>query len=161
MTTFTAWKFETAEGGDHAAKILQQAAREGLIKVEDYAVVEWPTGDKHPDVKYETRDDWRGAGWGALLGVLLGTVFFLPLVGAAAGAALGVMYKRVEAVGISKNQLESIGKEVTPGTSALFVVNHDSDLDRLAERFRGLDATLIASNLVSGEEDDVRRAFED
>lgn len=160
MTTFTAWKFESVDGAEKASQILRQASGEGLIKIEDYAVVEWQPGKERPDVKYENRDDWRGAGWGALLGVLLGALFFLPLVGAAAGAAIGVLYKRVEAVGISKNQLDTIGQEVGPGSSALFVVNHDSDRDRLAERFRGLDGKLIASNLVSGEEADVRRAFE-
>lgn len=46
------------------------------------------------------------------------------------------------------------------GTSALFVVSSDGDRDRLAERFRGQNATLIASNLVQGEVEDVRRAFE-
>lgn len=122
--------------------------------------MEWETGRDSPKVKYEDRDDWRGAGWGALIGTLVGAIFFLPLVGAAAGAALGVLHKRVEAIGISKDQLETIGQQVVPGTSALFVVNHDSDRDRLAERFRGLDGTLVSSNLVSGEEEDVRRAFE-
>lgn len=160
MTTFTAWEFDSVDGAERASQILRQAASEGLIKVEDYAVVEWEVGADRPKVKYENRDDWRGAGWGALFGVLLGAIFFLPLLGAAAGAAIGVLHKRVEAVGISKDQLDTIGKEVVPGTSALFVVNHDSDRDRLAERFRGLDAKLIASNLVSGEEEDVRRAFE-
>lgn len=160
MTTFTAWRFESVDGAEEASQILRRAAGEGLVRIEDYAVVEWQPGKDRPDVKYENRDDLRGAGWGALLGVLVGALFFLPLVGAAAGAAIGVLYKRVEAVGISKDQLETIGREVEPGTSALFVVNHDSDLDRLAERFRGLEGRLLASNLVAGEEEDVRRAFE-
>lgn len=161
MTTFTAWKFETAEGADKAAHILRGVSSEGLIKVEDYAVVEWPEGESKPDVKYETRDDWRGAGWGALLGGLVGMLFFLPLIGAAAGAAIGVISKRVEAVGISKSQLDTIGKEVTPGTSALFVVSGDSDTDRVAERFHGLQGKLIASNLVPAEEAEIRQVFED
>lgn len=161
MTTFTAWKFESTEGADRAAEVLRQVSSDGLVKLEDYAVIEWPEGADKPDVKYENRDDWRGAGWGALLGVLIGTLFFLPLVGAAAGAAIGVLSKRVEAIGISKGQLETIGKEVTPGTSALFVVVRDSDRDRVGERFHGLGARLIASNLVKGEEDEVRRAIED
>jgi len=161
VTTFTAWKFESPEGADRAAQVLRQVSSEGLMKLEDYAVIEWPAGADKPDVKYENRDDARGAGWGALIGVLVGTLFFLPLIGAAAGAAIGVLSKRVEAIGISKSQLDSIGKEVTPGTSALFVVTQDSDRDRVAERFHGLGATLITSNLVNGEEDDVRRAIED
>jgi uncharacterized membrane protein len=161
VTTFTAWKFETLEGGENATAILRDAAREGLIRIEDYAVIEWEPGADRPKVKYENRDEARSAGWGALLGVVIGALFFLPLIGAAAGAAIGVLAKKMDAVGITKEQLDTIGKEVVPGTSALFVVNHDSDRDRLAERFNGLGGTLIASNLVSGEEDEIRRAFED
>jgi uncharacterized membrane protein len=161
MTTFTAWKFETVEGADRATAVLRDAAGEGLIQIEDYAVIEWAPDSDRPHTKYENRDDLRAAGWGGLLGVLIGALFFLPLIGAAAGAAIGVLAKKMDAVGITKEQLERIGAEVVPGTSALFVVNHDSDRDRLAERFNGIGGTLIASNLVSGEEDDVRRAFED
>lgn len=73
---------------------------------------------------------------------------------------IGVISKRIGDIGITKEQLDTIGKQVGPGSSALFVVNTDSDRDRLAERFHGLGATLIASNLVPVEEAEVRRAFE-
>lgn len=160
MTTFTAWKFETVEGAETATGILREASGEGLIKIEDYAVIEWTPGDDRPEVKYEHRDDWRASGWGALLGALVGILFFLPLIGAAAGAAIGLLAKRMDDAGISKEQLDRIGAEIVPGTSALFVVNTDTDRDRLAERFHGLNGTLIASNLVSVDEDSVRQAFE-
>ena len=88
-------------------------------------------------------------------------LFFLPLIGAAAGAAIGVLTKRIDDIGITSEQLDTIGKRVGPGTSALFVVNTDTDRDRLAERFHGLGGSLIASNLVPEEEAEVRRAFED
>ncbi|MFE6734734.1 DUF1269 domain-containing protein [Microbacterium sp. NPDC057650] len=160
MTTFTAWKFETVDGAETASGILREAAGEGLIKIEDYAVIEWTTGEDRPKVKYEHRDDWRASGWGALLGALVGVLFFLPLIGAAAGAAIALLVKKMDAVGITKEQLDRIGKEVTPGTSALFVVNTETDRDRLAEHFHGLNGTLIASNLVGVDEDTVRQAFE-
>ena len=40
MTTFTAWKFDAADAAESAAQTLKQAWREGLVKVEDYAVDE-------------------------------------------------------------------------------------------------------------------------
>ena len=160
MTTFTAWKFDAADAAESAAQTLKQAWREGLVKVEDYAVVEWPAGADQPKVKYENRDEWRAAGWGALIGAVIGALMLLPTLGAAAGALVNILRKRVQDVGISQDQLDSIGEQVVAGTSALFVVSSDSDLDRLAERFRGQSATLVASNLVQGEVEDVRRAFE-
>lgn len=161
MTTFTAWMFETVDGAEKATALLRSAAKDGVITIEDYAVIEWEIGAERPRVKYEHRDDARAAGWGALLGGVIGVLFFLPLIGAAAGAAIGVLTKRIDDIGITSEQLDTIGKRVGPGTSALFVVNTDTDRDRLAERFHGLGASLIASNLVPEEEAEVRRAFED
>ncbi len=161
MATFTAWKFTDVDGAERAVETLRQVWREGLIKVEDYAVVEWPATADKPDVKYETRDEWRATGWGAMWGALFGTLFFLPLVGAAAGAVIGLVHKKMAGIGITQEQLDTIGREVTPGTSALFVVATDAEFDRLAERFRGQHAHLMSTNLVGADADDVRRAFEE
>ena len=160
MTTFTAWKFESPAGAETAVTTLKHAWSEGLIKVEDYAVVEWPLGADQPKVKYENRDEWRAAGWGALIGTVIGSLIFLPMIGAAAGAAVNVLRKKMEGAGITSEQLDSIGKEVVPGTSALFVVASDGNLDRLAERFHGQNGHLIATNLVEGELEDIKQAFE-
>ena len=48
MTAFTAWKFETLEGAEKAAKLVRRAEKDGLVKVDDLAVVTWPVGDKEP-----------------------------------------------------------------------------------------------------------------
>ncbi|MGV8966897.1 MAG: DUF1269 domain-containing protein [Cellulomonas sp.] len=159
MTTFTVWKYETPEAAQSASDILRKAASEGLVKVVDHAVVSWPVGATKPTVKQPHDDERRGAGWGALWGVLLGSLFFVPLLGAAAGAALGAVNKSMEGVGINKEQFETLKKEVVPGTSALFVVTTDGDLDRVAERFHGLHSTLVTSNLSPTEERQLHEAF--
>jgi uncharacterized membrane protein len=56
-----------------------------------------------------------------------------------------------EDAGITREQLETIRTEVTPGTSALFVVTEEGDLDRVGERFRGMHSKLVATNLTDGE----------
>jgi uncharacterized membrane protein len=40
---------------------------------------------------------------------------------------------------------------VVEGTSALFVVTDSGDLDRLGERLRGVDKTLVNTNLTDAE----------
>ena len=159
MTTFTVWKYETPDAAQEAADILRSAASQGLVKIVDHAVVSWPVGDKKPTVHQTHDDERRGAGWGALWGVLLGSLFFMPLLGAAAGAALGAGNKSMEAIGINKDQFETLKSEVVPGTSALFVVTTDGDLDRVAERFHGLHSTLVTSNLSPTEEQRLHEAF--
>jgi hypothetical protein len=46
---------------------------------------------------------------------------------------------------------ERIRTEVGPGSSPLFLVTEDADLDRLGERLRGRDSTLISTNLTEAE----------
>jgi uncharacterized membrane protein len=151
MATFTVWKFDDVEGADQAATILKTAERDGLVKVIDHAVVTWPAGESRPTSSHGNEDKWRGTGWGAFLGALVGMLFFMPVIGAGVGAAIGRWSKSAENTGITKEQLERIRAEVTPGTSALFAVTDQGDRDRLAERFHGLNRTLIETNLTDAE----------
>jgi uncharacterized membrane protein len=161
MTTFTVWKFDTPEGAERASAILKGAARDGLVNVLDHAVVSWPVGASHPDTKHSHDEAKRGAGWGALWGLLIGTLFFVPVVGGVAGAAIGAISKATQDAGIDKKQLETIRTEITEGTSALFAVTEEGDLDRLGERFAGMGthSTLVATNLTDAERDVLLETF--
>jgi uncharacterized membrane protein len=151
MTTFTVWKFKTPEGAAHASSLLKDVEREGLIKVLDHAVVSWPAGETNPRVTHGRDDVKRGVGWGSLWGVVLGAMFAVPVIGLAAGGALGAWSKAAEKLGITKEQIEEIRAELTEGTSALFVVSDHGELDRLGERFRGVHMSLIQTNLTEAE----------
>ena len=75
----------------------------------------------------------------------------VPLAGAAAGAGLAAAHKSSEHLGLSEEQLRTIKEEVTEGTSVLFAVTDQGDLDRLGERFRGMPWKLVETNLTAGE----------
>ncbi|PFG20647.1 DUF1269 domain-containing protein [Serinibacter salmoneus] len=160
MATFTAWKYETAEGAAEARAILKRAAGEGLIKVEDQAVLSWPEGAPRPDVNHGHEDGWRDTGWGALIGGLVGTLFFVPFLGIAAGAAIGAVSSLADDYGVTKDEIEVLKNELAPGTSILLAVTSNGDLDRVGERFHGLKATLVATNLSGAEKRDVEQAIE-
>lgn len=152
MTAFTVWKFDTPEGARKAADLLKGAADEGAIKILDHAVVSWPEGAKRPETEHGRESSaWRGGGWGAFWGLLLGTLFLVPVFGAAAGAAIGAVAKATGGVGIDKEQLETIRSQVTEGTSALFVVTDEGDMDRVGERFHGTHMKLVDTNLTKEE----------
>ena len=161
MATFTVWKFDDADGALRAADLLKDAAKDDLVKVLDHATVSWPAGANRPTTKHGHEQAWSGTGWGALWGLLFGTLFFLPLVGAAIGAGIGALAKATEGVGIKKEDLERIHAEIGPGTSALFAVTDEGDLDRLAERFHGLHSKLVDSNLTAAERQNLLEAFDD
>jgi uncharacterized membrane protein len=151
MTALTVWKFDSPEGAAHAESLLENAQRDHIVKVLDHAVVSWPPGAEHPTTKLGHEERWRGTGWGAFWGLLVGAIVTLPVLGVAAGAGLGALAKSMEGLGITEEQLRSIGTEVTEGTSVLFAVTEEADLDRLGERFRGVQMTLLQTNLTDAE----------
>ena len=159
MTTFTVWKFDDPDGADHAAALLKDAAAERLVKIDDHAIVRWPVGASQPSMEHSHEETKHGAGWGALWGLLVGTLFMVPIVGGVAGAAIGAIAKATQDAGITKEQLEKIRTEVTEGTSALFVVTEQGDLDRLGERFHGMNSKLVATNLTDAEREILYETF--
>jgi uncharacterized membrane protein len=152
MTAFTVWKYDDPGGADHAARILRQAADDGLVKILDHAVLSWPAGAEGPTLTHAREETWRGTGWGALWGVMIGALFTVPVLGAAAGAATGALTKIKDGLGITQEQLDRIRDEVTEGTSALFLVTDQGDLDRLGERMRGVHSRLLDTNLTDAEQ---------
>jgi uncharacterized membrane protein len=159
MTTFAAWKFETPEGAEKALQALKSAQGDGLVKVVDSAVVSWPPGEKRPELHHQHEAGKRSAGWGALWGFLVGGLFFVPLLGAAAGAGIAAVAKSVEGVGIDEADLRTLQAEVTEGSSLLLTVTQDGDLDRLGERFHGLGSRLVSTNLTDAERDLLLETF--
>lgn len=159
MTAFTVWKFDDPEGADRAVSNLKSADSEGLVKIIDHAVVAWPVGAPRPTTHHGHEDTWHGTGWGAFWGLLIGALFFVPVIGGVAGAAIGAISKATEGAGITKEQLEKIRTQVTEGTSALFVVTEEGDLDRLGERFHGMHSKLVDTNLTDAEREVLLETF--
>src|SRR3954454_14994755 len=140
MTTFTVWKFTNPDGAARAETALQGGADDGLVTIVDHAVMTWPEGADKPTLRHGHDSPKRGAGWGALWGILGGALFAIPVAGAVLGAGIGALAKATAGTGITKDVLERIRTEVTPGTSALFLVTEEADMDRLGERFHARDA---------------------
>jgi uncharacterized membrane protein len=151
VAAFTVWKFDDPDGAGQAASRLEDAASDGVVKIVDHAVLTWPVGASRPTLKHGREEARHTTGWGALWGLLAGTLFMVPLAGAAAGAAIGAISKATAGTGITKEQLEAIRTQVTEGTSALFVVTEEGNLDRLGDRFRDTHWKLVDSNLTDAE----------
>ena len=59
MANLTAWKFDSPDGASQAVRTLKELQDEGLIVIDDAAIVEWPQGKKKP--KTRQVDDMTGA----------------------------------------------------------------------------------------------------
>jgi uncharacterized membrane protein len=161
MGTLTVWKFDTANGADDATETLRDLASQQLITIHDAATVRWETGKKKPKTRQLTNLTGAGALGGAFWGMLFGLIFFVPLLGAAIGAASGALAGSLQDVGIDDAFINRVRDEVTPGTSALFVMTSGAVMDRVREAFAGSRPELIFTNLSDEQENAIREAFGD
>ncbi|MBN0046595.1 DUF1269 domain-containing protein [Streptomyces actuosus] len=159
MATLTVWKFDTPEGAEAAENGLLQLQKQELIKVVDAAVASWPEGAKKPKTRQLNSLTGVGALSGMFWGMLFGLIFLMPLFGAAVGAAAGALGGKMSDVGIDDDFIDSVKSQVTPGTSALFLLSQDAVVDRVKEAFAGGHAQLIQSNLDSEQEAKLREVF--
>jgi len=87
------------------------------------------------------------------VGFITGLALAAPLAGAAVGALVGSAGTGVAAaVGISDDFVREIEGMMKPGTSALFVLDDEGDMDVILHKIRGLGGTVLKTNV------DVERA---
>ena len=82
------------------------------------------------------------------LGFLVGLVIAAPLAGAAVGALLGgAGTATAGSVGITDDFVREVEGLMKPGTSALFVLDHEGDMDVILHAIRGLGGTVLRTNV--------------
>src|SRR5256712_12292027 len=131
-----------------ASEVRDKIARLGWTQnsliLEDVAVVV-----RHPDGSFTLDRERFPAASNVLgcsaVGFLAGLVLGVPLVGAAIGAMVGgVATTRVMAsAGIGADFVKEVQGLMTPGTSALFVLDSEGDMDTILHGIRGLGGTVL------------------
>jgi uncharacterized membrane protein len=161
MATLSVLKFDSPDGAGGALATLGDLAKQQLIAVHDAAIVTWPETKKKP--KTEQLNDLRGAGAvsGAFWGMLFGLIFFVPFLGMAIGAAAGALGGGLADVGINDKFIDDVKTNVTPGTSALFLLTSDAVVDRVVAEMKAHEPELISTNLSAEDEEKLRLAFAD
>ena len=159
MATLTAWAFPDVGGAEQAVQRLQGLQAQRLINVMDAAVVSWEPDKKKPKTRQLSNLTGAGALGGAFWGMLFGLIFFIPLLGAAIGAGIGALTGSLTDVGIDDSFINSVKQQVTPGTSALFLLSSDAVIERIRQEYPETHAKLIASNPTSDQEAKLREAF--
>jgi uncharacterized membrane protein len=88
------------------------------------------------------------------VGFLAGLVIGVPIVGAAIGAAVGGAgaAMSVASAGIADDFVKDAQRLMKPGTSAIFVLDSEGDMDAILHAIRGLGGTVLKTNV------DVERA---
>ncbi len=98
-------------------------------------------------------------GAGALGGAFWGMLFFIPFLGLAIGAAMGALMGHFAHYGIDESFINQVRAKITPGTSALFLLESGAVVDRVAEALKGQQFEIIQTNLSKEQEDQLRTDF--
>jgi uncharacterized membrane protein len=70
-----------------------------------------------------------------------------PLTGAAVGTLLASIGTCPEAAGISDDFVREVGGLIKPGTSVLFVLDEEGNMDAILRGIRGLGGTVLKTNV--------------
>jgi uncharacterized membrane protein len=137
---------------------LLKLQREFLIDVEDAVVAV-----KKPDGKVKLSQAVNlpalGAFEGGFFGMLIGILFFSPVLGWAAGAAAGAISGALSDIGINDDFMKDLAKSLQPGNSALFVLMRKVTPDKFLEEIKGSGGTILKTSLSHEQEDKLRDAL--
>jgi len=153
--------FKEEKAADEVLKELRAAQWDGLIGIQNAAVLRRDHKDK---LHIRELKDW-GGGKGAVFGGALGAVVGVlagpaVLAAGAVGALIGGLSAKLRDSGFSDERLKTIGESLQPGTSAIVaVIEHTwvAELEREMEEaeadvFTTSIATDIAEQLDAGRE---------
>jgi uncharacterized membrane protein len=150
--------FQTEDGAQRTLQEVIQLQKQELIVVEDAA-----TAIHHLDgkikVKQATNLTGAGAMGGAFWGMLFGLIFFVPFAGMAVGAATGALMGKLNDYGIDDKFIKQVSKKVKPGNSALFLLTHGAQKEKVIDALKPFGGELIQSSLSPAQEAELKEAF--
>jgi len=138
---------------------LESLQKQQLIQINDGAILTWPAGASKPKTKQLANMTGVGALGGAFWGMLFGLLFFVPFFGLAVGAAVGALMGHFAHYGIDDAFINQVRSKITPGTSALFLLETGAVVDKVAEAVKDQQFEIIQTNLSKENEDKLRADF--
>lgn len=89
---------------------------------------------------------------GALWGMLIGLLFFVPFVGLALGGAMGALLGKMGKTGVNAEFQSQVQSMLTPGRAAVVVMASKITEDKFADAMRQYGGTLLKTSLSEADE---------
>ena len=147
--------FDNADEAGEVRETLRKGQKGDYISLDDSAVV---VKDQEGKVHVKNEMDQGekvGALGGGFLGLLIGGLFF-PIAGLLIGAIGGALIGKLVAPGVDKKFVEDVSNELSPGTSAIFFIVRDADVDYAVASLRPYKGKLYHTSLPEGAEESLR-----
>lgn len=139
--------------------ITNRLTKEELLKLGDAALV-WRETDGKVKVQQAMSTTAAGAAGGALWGTLFGLIFLMPVFGMAIGAATGAIAGKLTDVGIDDKMIKSLGEQIQPGTSAVFLLVLEATRDKVIEALKEYHPAVLQTNLNHDDQEALVRALQ-
>ena len=152
--------FDTMDEAEQVHEALVKGKKEGLVTIEDAAVVVKDAEGKVHVKNQVSRTTWAATGVGGALGLLIGTIFF-PIGGLVLGLAGGAVVGRLMDLGVDGKFVKDVGEQIKPGTSALFVLVKGENPAAEVAILRPYKGHVLQTTLDSDAEQAIRDALED
>ena len=136
---------------------LRKLEREYLIDLEDAAIVVRKK-DGRVNIKQTQELVTAGALSGGFWGLLIGLMFFEPMLGIL-GAAVGALSGALTDIGIDDNFIQELGNTIEPGTSAIFVLVRKSTPDKVLEDLSKFEGKVLRTSLSHEDEAKLQAAL--
>ena len=150
--------FPTEQKAEEVRQKLFGLQKEYLIELGDAVVAV-----KHEDGKIKLNQmintTAAGAVSGTFWGLLIGTLFALPLVGAAIGAASGALGGALTDFGINDDFIRQAAQAVPPGGAALFLLVKKITTDKVLADLQGVGGTVLRTSFDKTQEDAIKAAL--
>jgi uncharacterized membrane protein len=153
----------TFDNMDEAGKLLgsiKQLQKDAQIKINDAAVI---VKDGEGNVKVKNMADTgvkTGAVGGGIVGLIIASVFF-PIGGMLLGAAAGALIGKMAHLGIDQKFVKDVTAELTPGTSALFIMVSKVNPGPLRSALENYHGKVFQSTLDDDALEEVKKALKD
>lgn len=162
MQKLVAIAFDDMFGASNALVKLEQLQDNYLISLDD-AVVALIREDGKVKLKQSFNlvklGAIRGGFWGSLIGLIFTGPLGLLLIGGTS-AAFGALIGSLSDYGINDDFIRSLGRELNPGSSALFILIRDMTEDKVLEKLEGIEGKVIQTSLSNDAEEKLREAIE-
>lgn len=158
MSNLVAIVYPDINEAEDVLKKVREMEQEQLLDLEDAVYV---TRDQDGKVKlHQTKGSTgEGAVGGAFWGLLIGLLFFAPFLGMALGAGTGALAGSMNDMGIDDKFIKRLGNEMTPGTSAIFMLVRRATVDKVVPEMSKYGGTVMSSSLSKEKEQQLQNAL--
>ena len=146
MNTLIAIGFKDEFAADEVILELRKLGRDNLINLED-AVIVIKNKDGKIRIKQTQRITTAGALSGGLWGILVGAIFFNPVLGLVVGALVGAI-----SGALTDNFIREVGCTISPSTSAMFVLVRESTPDQVLTDLSRFEGKVLRTSLSHEDE---------